>query len=292
MTQHVESASVYSHHSLVLRGQSAFDFLATSGWHATSSPDAFEFHADIVKNDDFVVCRYSHNQAEFTFELPTVLAGKERVMLLAGVEGELLLHSGNRSDLLSPGHILRMTPDSFTGASCPQNVSCMFVIHQGFDARALREPMSGPARSPYFAVLSSAAHSMLNSVARPSDPGFLRVQRAIAELARAASLDPALLSADPLIRLYQQATDLLECEAPDPRFDVASAAHRLGVSRSQLHRAFAAVGESPGLVIQGIRCRHAQELLEGGLSRDEAAVQSGFGSQKRMLRAFSSSANA
>jgi AraC-like DNA-binding protein len=91
--------------------------------------------------------------------------------------------------------------------------------------------------------------------------------------------------------LVADANAKIEQHYTDPRFDVAALVSELAVSRSLLHRAFAAAGSTPRRALEEVRVLAAAAYLEsvpapGVNTYAAAAAQAGFSSTRQMRQAM------
>lgn len=285
-----DAFTTHAERRILLHGEEAFAFLRNVGWRGTSNPAGFTFTGDLIKNDDFVVCRYHHNAASFEFEPPKSSLGNKRQMLLAGIGGELDLRAEGSEARLLPGRAMLVDIESFTGATCREQATCLFIVSAG-SFSANMSSASGVAPADYLSLLESVIHSLLDSGVSPKDPSFHRVQSAIRELT-AALLDrwdsaegehPGPASTK---QLLARVSEMIDAKAADQSTTVVTIANALGISRSHLARILGAEADSPSAMLRRARVRIARRELARGAEPAEAAAASGFSTVRRMRAAL------
>jgi AraC-like DNA-binding protein len=86
----------------------------------------------------------------------------------------------------------------------------------------------------------------------------------------------------------QKIKDTVEANLEDENFSVVQLGHKIGMSRSQLHRKLSALtGFSPNEVIRNMRLERAKQLLEKKVGTvSEIAYLCGFSSPAYFIKCF------
>lgn len=266
------------------------DILACLGLHLLTDPEIFDFHGDVVINDDFVVARYSHGPGIVEYRPPENLPKGNRIMIHACLSGSETLHTATGSAVLKPLSVTRVPPEEFTRSECEVAATSMFVIYRSPSAGMHSDMLVGQSNDVYLRILDAAAASLLQNPPDHPQPGLAQVQKGLEELANAvtvgADFDANFAHVDSLTKVYASGLELIRTTATSVDTSIESLARDLKVSRSYLLRAFKAHETSPSAELRRERLESAHNLLGDGASWDEAASGSGFGSVRNLKRAL------
>ena len=286
---------VLGHHAqsqrdVALNGPASRRWFARRGY-TVSAVEPFPVFADVLGSGRFEVARLWHAAAELRHGPDGSLAGWET--LIVQVEGELRIDGGT----LEAGD-LALLPASLDFALVASAPSARIEIRlpRPPGEESLRRVVLRSAReSPYRGILVGTVNAALNASLSPLDPGFpgfqLAVEHLVAALIVEAGGAPAP-KASRSLEIHAEAVRLIDSEARDPAFTVASLAERLHVTQRQLQRAFAERETTPKAQIQERRIALAQAYLRlptargSRPSRMEIARRSGFRTERSMDRAL------
>ncbi|MBF4549406.1 helix-turn-helix domain-containing protein [Pseudoclavibacter sp. VKM Ac-2888] len=277
--------------SIQAKGAEAMELTRQWGWDAL--PEArqeFTLLGDIIKSGELAVARYWHTQSAFTYRMPEGFEPERSQIFLACLEGEMTVTIAGHEEQLKPGRVLIVNPEDLVGKRCDEAVATLLIFFPRLARTSANLVSDAASPSRYLPILISTVNAMLNSKIHPSAPTFVRIERALRELIVAISSETDLLevtSPEPACRrLHSDAIRVIEETARDATTTIATIAQTLGVSRSQLNRAFAEAGDTPSANLRRARVRLALQCLAQGESRADAAARSGFGSTRRLRRAL------
>lgn len=143
-----------------------------------------------------------------------------------------------------------------------------------------------------------ALNAALNAVTSVDGSGFERIRQALEHLFLGALIGDApaddvdLTSPLQTAALLQRAGQLIAAHAGNYKFDVPVLVRSLGVSTSQLYRAYEGSGQTPAALLRRTRADRARALFDqratriSGRDLRKIAEQAGFGSVRSMERAL------
>ncbi|PPG32121.1 AraC family transcriptional regulator [Pseudoclavibacter sp. RFBB5] len=272
-------------------GQRAVETVRSWGWHVQSSAEEFTVAGDVLKSDTFALSRYRHSAASFRYVVPRAFAGGAARLLLACLEGEVVVDIAGTTETLTPGSVLFVNPEDLISKRSEVPVSSLLVFFprpQSFTENYVGTTSESDA---YLQVLIDASASILGGGLRAEDAAFTRVglgvEALIWALATQTELRTLAKSGNDLAHVYSEAVKYVSRFASDESTTVNSMATALGASRAHLYRAFAATGDTASAYLRRARVRLAQRLLAEGASAEAAARGSGFGTARRMRSALS-----
>ena len=283
-------ASVFAARNVRLRGEEAKSFLERTGWILTSDSRSFSFVGDFVRNRHFFVSRCRHSPGRFELTPLHHLDSEERLMVVLVTEGRLSVTARGVTRTVGPGQVLLVRPESIATSHSEETVACSSVILQGRDLVDHAIVAIGRPAPEYLALLLGVTNVLLSNPVSPSDAAFSRVERAVGELVGALTASTDLVFETPgnqrADQLYLAAVTLIASEATNPATTVETISRALRVSRSHLFRAFKNSTDSPSTYLRRIRVDNAMVYLKQGLTEGVSASRSGFGTVRRMRRAF------
>ncbi|NKF32858.1 hypothetical protein HER21_41255, partial [Pseudomonas sp. BGM005] len=95
----------YATRKISLRSEAARDFVALAGWAVEPPYDDFSYAGDLLKNRGFVVSRFWHPAARFTFTPQPDAHPEDRLMLIVVAEGELVVETSETRSIVPAGSI-------------------------------------------------------------------------------------------------------------------------------------------------------------------------------------------
>lgn len=272
-------------------GPSAVETVRGWGWHLESAGEEFSVVGDVLKSDTFALSRYRHSAASFRYVVPRAFAGGAARLLLACLEGEVVVDIAGATETLTPGSVLFVNPEDLVSKKSEVPVSNLLVFFprpQSFTENYVGTTSESDA---YLQVLIDASASILGGGLRAEDAAFTRVglgvEALIWALATQTELRTLTKASNDLAHVYSEAVKYVSRFAADEATTVNSLAIALGASRAHLYRAFAATGDTASAYLRRARVRLAQRLLLEGASAEAAARGSGFGTARRMKSALS-----
>lgn len=275
-------------------GAAAVALFSRVGWELDDVPANLRAGGDLLLADDFSVARIWHTPCRYAVR-PIAVEDPSRFRASLIVEGSGVSAADGGSEPFEPGTLL--IHDASRGAEILASTP-VAAIHVSHRWSRILPPGASPDEVPrhlrppehYAAVLTA----MVNATFEQRD-----VEDALgldAWLAAIDSATSALLSTvvpsrqgDASRTLIEKAAALISERYADPAFTSAQIAVHLGVSTSQLYRAFAAQGTTPRRVLQQTRVRHAVMLLPPLATPAEAAAvaaASGFGTGRALRKAL------
>lgn len=282
--------AVYENRRFALRAGAARDFLALTGWELTPPTDDFSFAGDLLKSRDFIVSRFWHPPARFTFAPAPRQVAEEHLMLLVVTEGELTVGTSTTVSIVPEGGVILVRPESLTFIDSATAVVCTLVVLGGYNLADGVIVRTGHASPDYLALFLNLTNAIFSRPVPPSDAAFTHVERAITELvaaiAAASDLRYEKHESRPGDQIHLDAVAFIIAQAADPATTVETVARELGVSRSHLFRSFQATGDNPSGFLRRTRIANASALLDRGVTERAAAEQAGFGTVRRMRRAL------
>lgn len=272
-------------------GPSAVEIVRGWGWHLESAGEEFKVVGDVLKSDTFALSRYRHSAASFRYVVPRAFAGGAARLLLACLEGEVVVDIAGTTETLTPGSVLFVNPEDLVSKRSEVPVSNLLVFFPRSQSFTENYVGSTSESDAYLQVLIDASASILGGGLRAEDAAFTRVglgvEALIWALATQTELRTLTKAGTDLAHVYSEAVKYVSRFAADEATTVNSLATALGASRAHLYRAFAATGDTASAYLRRARVRLAQRLLLEGSSPEAAARGSGFGTVRRMKSALS-----
>lgn len=277
-------------------GPEAVETVRGWGWHLQSDGQDFRVVGDVLKNDTFALSRYRHTAATFRYEVPSAFAGGAARLLLACLEGEVVVDIAGTLETLTPGSVLFANPEDLVSKTSNGPVSSLLVIFPRPQSFTENYVGTTSASDAYLQVLVDASASILSGGLRAEDPAFTRVGLGVEALVWALATQTELrtlsTASTDLAHVYSEAVKYVSRFASDEATTVNSMAAALGASRAHLYRAFAATGDTASAYLRRARVRLAQRLLLEGANQDAAARGAGFGTARRMRSALAAAPDA
>ncbi|MDR2322470.1 MAG: AraC family transcriptional regulator [Microbacterium sp.] len=274
-------------------GGDAVALFSRLGWGLDEVPANLRAGGDLLIADDFSVARIWHTPCRYVWR-PLSAEGPHRFRASLIVEGSGVSAAVDGPVPFGPGTLLIHDASTAVEILASTPTAAIHLSHRWSrilpsGAAADEVPPSLQPPEHYAALLTA----MVNATFEQQDlEDVLGLDAWLAAIDSAASalLSAVLPAAQGDVRsLMEKAAALIAERYADPAFTSAQIAEHLGVSTSQVYRAFAAQGTTPRQMLQQARVRHAVALLPPLATPAEAAavaIAAGFGSARALRKAL------